>query len=80
MKKNKDITKIKDKNVIEVKGKVIKALPNAMFEVEIENGQIVLCTISGKIRINRIRIEVFDEVYIGISIYQLDRGRILYRI
>lgn len=70
----------KKEDIIQVKGKVVKALPNAMFEVEIENGQIVLCTISGKIRINNIRIEIYDEVYIGISIYQLNRGRILYRL
>lgn len=69
----------KKKDVIEVEGKVVEPLPNAMFQVELENGHKVLATISGKIRLNFIRILPGDKVLIELSPYDLSRGRITYR-
>jgi len=69
----------KKKDVIEVEGKVVEPLPNAMFQVELENGHKVLATISGKIRLNFIRILPGDKVLIELSPYDLTRGRITYR-
>ena len=66
-------------DVIEVEGVVLEKLPNAMFNVELENGRSVLCTISGKIRMNYIRILPGDRVVVEISPYDLTRGRITYR-
>jgi translation initiation factor IF-1 len=66
-------------NVIEVEGKVIEALPNAMFRVELENGHRVLAHVSGKIRMNFIRILPGDQVTVELSPYDLTRGRIVYR-
>ncbi len=67
------------KDVIEVPGKVLEPLPNAMFKVELENGHIVLAHISGKLRMNYIRILPGDEVTIELSPYDLSRGRIIWR-
>ena len=66
-------------DVIEVEGKVLEALPNAMFQVELENGHVVLAHISGKIRMNFIRILPGDKVTIELTPYDLTRGRITYR-
>jgi len=66
-------------NVIEVKGKIIETLPNAMFRVELENGHKVLAHISGKMRMHYIRILPGDEVTVELSPYDLSRGRITYR-
>ena len=66
-------------DVIEVEGTVIEALPNAMFQVEIENGHRVLAHISGKLRMNFIRILPGDRVTIELSPYDLTRGRITWR-
>lgn len=66
-------------DVIEVEGKVIEPLPNAMFRVELENGHKVLAHVSGKIRMNFIRILPGDKVTIELSPYDLSRGRIVYR-
>ncbi len=66
-------------DVIEVKGKVTEALPNAMFKVELENGHRILAHVSGKIRINFIRILPGDTVTVELSPYDLTRGRIIYR-
>lgn len=66
-------------DAIELEGTVVEPLPNAMFNVELENGKIVLCTISGKIRMNYIRILPGDRVVVEISPYDLTRGRITYR-
>ena len=66
-------------DAIELEGKVIEPLPNAMFNVELENGKTILCTISGKIRMNYIRILPGDKVVVEISPYDLTRGRITYR-
>ena len=64
---------------IEVDGTVIDPLPNAMFKVELENGHIVLAHVSGKIRMNFIRILPGDKVTVELSPYDLTRGRITYR-
>lgn len=66
-------------DVIEVEGKVLEALPNAMFQVEMENGHVVLAHVSGKIRMNFIRILPGDKVTIELTPYDLTRGRITYR-
>ena len=66
-------------DVIEVEGKVLEALPNAMFQVELENGHKVLAHVSGKIRMNFIRILPGDKVTIEFTPYDLTRGRITYR-
>ena len=66
-------------DVIEVEGKVLEALPNAMFQVELENGHVVLAPVSGKIRMNFIRILPGDKVTIELTPYDLTRGRITYR-
>lgn len=66
-------------DVIEVEGTVIEALPNAMFQVRLENGHVVLAHVSGKIRMNFIRILPGDKVTIELTPYDLKRGRITYR-
>ena len=66
-------------DVIEVEGKVLEALPNAMFQVELENGHVVLAHVSGKTRMNFIRILPGDKVTIELTPYDLTRGRITYR-
>lgn len=66
-------------DVIEVEGKILEALPNAMFQVELENGHKVLAHISGKLRMNFIRILPGDKVTIELSPYDLTRGRITWR-
>ena len=66
-------------DVIEVEGTVVEALPNAMFQVELENGHIVLAHVSGKMRMNFIRILPGDKVTMELTQYDLNRGRITYR-
>lgn len=66
-------------DVIEVEGTVLETLPNAMFKVELENGHVVLAHVSGKIRMNFIRILPGDKVTVELSPYDLTRGRITYR-
>jgi translation initiation factor IF-1 len=66
-------------DVIELEGKVLEALPNAMFQVELESGQKILAHISGKLRMNFIRILPGDKVTVEISPYDLSRGRITWR-
>jgi len=70
---------VSKQDVIEVEGTVIEPLPNAMFRVELENGHKVLAHVSGKIRMNFIRILPGDRVTIELSPYDLSRGRIVYR-
>ena len=67
------------KNAIEVMGTVVDAQPNAMFKVKLENGFEVLAHISGKIRMNYIRILPGDRVRVELSPYDLTRGRITWR-
>ena len=66
-------------DVIEVEGTVVEALPNAMFQVELENGHIVLAHVSGKMRMNFVRILPGDKVTMELTPYDLNRGRITYR-
>ena len=66
-------------DAIELEGKVVEPLPNAMFKVELENGHQVLAHISGKMRMHYIKILPGDEVTVELSPYDLDRGRITYR-
>jgi translation initiation factor IF-1 len=66
-------------DVIEVEGTVIEPLPNAMFRVELENGHRILAHISGKMRMNFIKILSGDRVTVVLSAYDLTRGRIIYR-
>ena len=66
-------------DVIEMEGKVIEALPNAMFQVELPNGHRIMAHISGKMRLNFIRIYPGDKVTIELSPYDLTRGRITWR-
>jgi translation initiation factor IF-1 len=66
-------------DVIVVDGKVIEVLPNATFRVELDNGHIVLCHISGKMRMHYIKILLGDTVKLEITPYSLDKGRITHR-
>ncbi|ADU83693.1 translation initiation factor IF-1 [Helicobacter pylori] len=66
-------------DVIEVDGKVIEALPNATFKVELDNKHVVLCRISGKMRMHYIRIALGDKVKLELTPYSLDKGRITFR-
>ena len=70
---------VKKEDAIELEGTVKEPLPNAMFKVELENGHPVLCNISGKIRMNYIRILPGDRVVVELSPYDLTRCRITYR-
>ena len=69
----------KKEDAIEVEGTVVEPLPNAMFRVEIESGHRVLAHVSGKMRMNFIRILPGDKVTVELSPYDLTRGRITYR-
>ena len=66
-------------DVIEIEGKVVEKLPNAMFQVELENGHNILAHISGKMRMHYIKILPGDKVTVELSVYDLSRGRITYR-
>ncbi len=66
--------------LIETEGKILEALPNAMFKVELENGHTVLAHVSGKMRMNFIRILPGDKVKLELSPYDLSRGRITFRV
>ena len=68
------------KEAIEVEGTVVEPLPNAMFRVELANGNQVLAHISGKIRLHYIRVLPGDKVLVELSPYDLSRGRITYRL
>jgi translation initiation factor IF-1 len=69
----------KKDGAIEVEGRVVEPLPNAMFRVELQNGHRVLAHISGKIRKNFIKIYLEDRVLVEITPYDLSRGRIVFR-
>ena len=73
-------SKPSNKDVIEVEGTVSEALPNAMFKVELQNGHAVLAHISGKMRMNFIRVVPGDKVLVELSPYDLKRGRITRRV
>ena len=69
----------KKDGVIEIEGAVVEALPNAMFRVELTNGHKVLAHISGKMRMNYIRILPGDKVTVELTPYDLSRARIVFR-
>ena len=66
-------------DVIEVEGIVLESLPNAMFKVELQNKHVILAHVSGKLRMNYIRIVPGDKVKIEMSLYDLTKGRITWR-
>ena len=66
-------------DVIIIDGKVIEVLPNATFRVELDNGHVVLCHISGKMRMHYIKILPGDKVKVELTPYSLDKGRITFR-
>ncbi|MBE6806087.1 MAG: translation initiation factor IF-1 [Clostridia bacterium] len=66
-------------DMIELEGTVVEAMPNAMFKVEIQGGHIILAHISGKLRMNFIRILPGDKVTVEMSPYDLSKGRITWR-
>ena len=66
-------------DLIEIEAKVVEVLPNTKFKVELDNGHTVIAHVSGKIRINNIRILPGDKVTVELSPYDLSRGRITYR-
>ena len=65
--------------LLEMRGRVVELLPNAMFRVELPNGHKILAHISGKMRMHYIRILPGDRVLVEMSPYDLTRGRIIYR-
>ena len=77
--KNKEVVALAKEDVLELEGTVLEALPNAMFQVELENGHQILAHISGKLRMNFIRILPGDKVTVELSPYDLTRGRITWR-
>ena len=68
-----------DKQVIELEGTVVEALPNATFKVELEGGHTILAHISGKMRMHYIKILPGDKVSVEMSPYDIEKGRISYR-
>ena len=66
-------------DIIEMKGKVLELLPNATFRIELENGHKIIAYTSGKMRKNRIKVLVGDEVTVEISPYDLTKGRVSHR-
>ena len=69
----------KDKDTIEFEGEVVEALPSALFKVKLESGHSILCHLSGKMRMNRIRLLPGDRVKVEMTPYDLTKGRIVYR-
>lgn len=76
---SKEENSLSKEDIIEVEGTVVEALPNAMFQVELENGHKILAHISGKLRMNYIKILPGDKVTLELSPYDLTRGRITWR-
>jgi translation initiation factor IF-1 len=66
-------------DVVEFDGQVIEALPNATFRVRLTNGHMVTASISGRLRLNSIKVLVGDKVHVEVSIYDLSKGRITWR-
>ena len=75
----KEVKVLAKEDVIEVEGTVVEALPNTNFKVELENGHQILAHISGKLRMNYIKILPGDKVKVELSPYDLNRGRITWR-
>ena len=78
-KRIKEVLRLSKDDVIEVEGTVLEKLPNAMFQVELEKGHKILAHISGKLRMNFIRILPGDKVLVEMSPYDLAKGRIIWR-
>ena len=78
-KRIKEVLRLSKDDVIDVEGTVLEKLPNAMFQVELENGHKILAHISGKLRMNFIRILPGDKVLVEMSPYDLAKGRIIWR-
>ncbi len=70
---------VNKKGFIEIDGQVMELLPNAMFKVELENGHEILAHLSGRMRMNKIRLLPFDKVKIEMSPYDTTKGRVTYR-
>ncbi len=70
---------VKQDKVIELEGEILESLPNAMFRVKIDNGQLVLCTLAGKMRIYHIKVMPGDRVKLEVTPYDETKGRITYR-
>jgi len=71
---------INSKDFIEVKGEVVEAMPAAVFKVRLENGHEILAHLSGKMRMNKIRLMPGDKVKVEMSPYDLTKGRVTYRL
>jgi translation initiation factor IF-1 len=69
-----------NKQTIELEGKVIESLPNAVFRVQLDSGQIVLGHLAGKMRLNKIRVLPGDKVLLEMTPYDLQKGRIIRRL
>jgi len=68
------------KGTTELEGQVLEALPNTLFRVKLADGKVILCHLSGKMRINYIRIMPGDRVRVEMTPYDLNKGRIVYRV
>lgn len=79
-KKHNDPNASGSKDFIEVEGEVLELLPAATFKIQLQNGHEVLCHLSGKMRMNKIRLLPGDRVRVEISPYDLGKGRITYRL
>ena len=77
--RKKEETSLAKEDIIEVEGTVVEALPNTNFKVELENGHQILAHISGKLRMNYIKILPGDKVRVELSPYDLTKGRITWR-
>lgn len=66
-------------DILEQTGKILEALPNQTFKVELDNGHKIICYTGGKMRQNRIRLVTGDKVKVEMSLYDLDKGRIVHR-
>lgn len=77
---NKENQVIDSKDFIELKGEVLELMPAATFKVQLENGHEILAHLSGKMRMNKIRLLPGDKVKIQISPYDLSKGRIIFRL
>ena len=75
----KEVKHLSKEDVIEVEGTILEALPNATFQVELQNGHKILAHVSGKLRMNFIRILPGDKVTVEMSPYDLTKGRITWR-
>jgi translation initiation factor IF-1 len=67
------------KDYLEARGEVVELLPGAKFKIKLENGQTITGHLSGKMRMNRIRLLPGDEIKVEISLYDLTKGRVIYR-